>query len=811
MRIQFEWYDSFNNKKDSKLTFYILSVRHSSLQLYKKGQYDLTLEKCAILFNIGTIYASQAAKQNLSNDDGLKNANNLFKSAAGAFETLKKTLEGSTHPAYTPDLSIGCADFLVKLMLGQAQECFFYKSLKANMKPKNVSMLAVATAEYYASCVEVGKSMKGVIPSKWLTQLAIKKDLLTCLACLHVSKDDVERDEQGVAVSRLRTAKELLNSHKKDIKQANNDFQEQYAKSLKEVEQQLGTLEKENDTIYYKQVPPFSSLPPLPKKSMVSPLELPSEFVKLSTSNDPFVKLVPFAIHESLSKYNELKKEFVANEFRLFEQANETLKAELQKMALPGSLEALEKTEGGLPPSLLEKVRVIQQEGGEKHLIELLSAKANLSNYNAQLVGDALNLLDQEEAEDNEMRNQFGNNWNRTPSHALTSFHRQEAAKFQANLQHALKSDALVENKFKTIQLELRKLGGNMQEVLSLLPQAASPQTNQINSTFVPELQKCLKAVDSIISSRLQLQQNLKTMADNDNITNTLLESLKPPENIFQEELKKYEQIQEQARDNIEKQRLQLEVTKKLNDAWNNTKSSDPTGKVREQALNRLDQVYQMYLQLKANLKEGIEFYTNIQEVILKFKRKCEDLVFARQTEKQELLIHLNSSSNSSNSSFQPTAPNFSLYSNNPTTSNQQRPLQDDYQKFGDDNQFQQQQAPPSYQQSQQTRYSPLSNNNQPQQTFNSNNQLPQRPLQPFNPNNQFNSNQQQFNPNKQQFNPNQQQFNPNQQQFNPNQQQRNQYNPSPQQRNQPQLPTNNNQPNPYGFGHQQPQGRNNF
>jgi len=146
-----------------------------------------------------------------------------------------------------------------------------------------------------------------------------------------------------------------------------------------------------------------------------------------------------------------------------------------------------------------------------------------------------------------------------------------------------------------------------------------------------------------------------------------------------------------------------LEVTKKLNDAWNQTKNSDQSGKVREQALQRLDFIYQQYLQLKANLKEGIEFYTNIQEVITKFKRKCEDLAFARQTEKQELVSHLVSSSQGSQNNQVPP----------PSGGNQPLYIQQNQPQFPPYNQRQ----PPPYNPNNappQNRYAPFSNNQQP-------------------------------------------------------------------------------------------------
>ncbi len=47
------------------------------------------------------------------------------------------------------------------------------------------------------------------------------------------------------------------------------------------------------------------------------------------------------------------------------------------------------------------------------------------------------------------------------------------------------------------------------------------------------------------------------------------------------------------------------------------------------------------YTDVKAGLREGINFYTTLQEYLQKFKSKCSDFILARETEKNELLQQL--------------------------------------------------------------------------------------------------------------------------------------------------------------------------
>lgn len=38
--------------------------------------------------------------------------------------------------------------------------------------------------------------------------------------------------------------------------------------------------------------------------------------------------------------------------------------------------------------------------------------------------------------------------------------------------------------------------------------------------------------------------------------------------------------------------------------------------------------------------RQGIQFYVNFQEILVQFKHKCEEFVFSRNTEKQDLLTY---------------------------------------------------------------------------------------------------------------------------------------------------------------------------
>lgn len=115
--VSFTWHDAFKpNKK-------------ASLQ-------NIHLEKAAVLFNLGAVHSQIALAADRTVANGLKQACNSFQASAGAYAFLRDNEAGKVAVAgpATLDLTGECAGMLEKLMLAQAQECFFEKVI-ADGKP----------------------------------------------------------------------------------------------------------------------------------------------------------------------------------------------------------------------------------------------------------------------------------------------------------------------------------------------------------------------------------------------------------------------------------------------------------------------------------------------------------------------------------------------------------------------------------------------------------------------------------------------------------------------------------------------------
>jgi len=568
------------------------------------------------------------------------------------------------------DFSPEFLNMAIHLMLAQAQECFYEKAVKDNMKASIIAKLAAQVADYYEFTLTLvtNSALSSIVPKNWASHIQVKIAIYKANAQYRTAIAHAEADEYGSQVARLQIAFNLLEeAKKKHLKHCSSDLQGLFNSEHSVISAALQTAEKENDNIYHEPVPNESKLAPIEKKPIVKAIPLP-ESVHLIGEKDPFYRLVPFAITEKLSVYQERKDSLVRNEIRQIDEQNQIAIGSLSSMQLPGAIEALE-TPIGIPKTLQDKVNSIRQEGGIRLINELIETLNNLAREDTSILNEAIQKLDAEEKEDVEARQQFGNSWIRTPSHTLTPQLRQESAKFLQNIEHARKSDAFVIKRFNDQQQFIAKLSGTQEELLSLLP---SSNGGGNSSSIVASLKQSLTLLDQLIAERSNLRQQLTNLSKNDDISSSLMGFQGDSEEIFAQELKKYEAFQTRLQQSYATQVSLLERIQKENSQFVASKQSNNMNAQREQVLQQLNTAFKVYTELKSNLTEGIQFYTQFQDILKAFKRKCEDFVFARATEKQELIKDIQEHSHQPQQQFQSQSPQYPQQQFQPQRSPQQ-------------------------------------------------------------------------------------------------------------------------------------------
>jgi len=166
--------------------------------------------------------------------------------------------------------------------------------------------------------------------------------------------------------------------------------------------------------------------------------------------------------------------------------------------------------------------------------------------------------LDEEEQEDNTARKQYGDRWMRPHSHALTGNLRQEAAKYKSNVEQAQKSDAYIAQKLGGVEHDINILACDLSEIQLRLPSNNAPTEETLDA--INALQQSLGLLDACIAERSLLETELKALVSSDDITSLLLSTQYPHEVVYQEQLRKYEGLQQRIRANLEKQNRLMEL-----------------------------------------------------------------------------------------------------------------------------------------------------------------------------------------------------------------------------------------------------------
>ncbi|XP_011492354.1 rhophilin-2 isoform X1 [Oryzias latipes] len=187
--IFFTWYDSFTG--------------------VPVCQQNLSLEKASILFNMAALFSQIGTRSNRQTTAGLEEAISSFQKASGILNYLKETF---TH---TPSFDMGPAmlSMLIRLMLAQAQECLFEKSVLPGTRNKFNAMIKVAqeaakVAEVYDQVHQcmIQTQLKDNVPLFWSTMTQVKTNHYSSMAHYFVAvalldhqlgpKDDEDHQEK---------------------------------------------------------------------------------------------------------------------------------------------------------------------------------------------------------------------------------------------------------------------------------------------------------------------------------------------------------------------------------------------------------------------------------------------------------------------------------------------------------------------------------------------------------------------------------------------------------------------------------------
>ncbi|XP_067933589.1 programmed cell death 6-interacting protein-like [Watersipora subatra] len=641
VRVSFTWYDAFAKSS-------IIGGRPKlSIAL---GAF----EKVCLLFNIAALQSQVASVQSRETDDGLKLSAKLFQQSSGILKYLKDNVMSLLGRDPTQDLHPDTLAAISALMVAQAQESIYLKCVQDKKKDGIIAKIAMQLSCYYSEALKLLQlySVANVWPKEWVVTVAGKQAAFHGMAEFYQSGAASAKLAYGEEIARLQHSKELVQSA---MTRAGREVD--FSRHLAKIESALQKVKKDNDLIYHDKVPPYRDLPLIEKAVVGKPLPVPTSF---TSSPDLFVKLVPLAVHVALSGFETRKNQLINTEVGRIREATHTLNGILASLNLPAAIEDVGGKE--VPASVKEKAEKVQGLGGLSALNNLISELPELLNRNKEILEESFRMLDEEAASDLQLKEQFGEKWNRTPSDKLTGSIRADGEKYRSIINNAVQADTVVKEKYSGNKRGFELLSAPIDQLQSSLP-SGSAVGSLNDSAAVKQLRSLMADIQTLKSDREAIETELKAPTSDmmsKFVAAMAADGIIDEESISAAELQTiYGSLTERVNESLSKQESMIGQVQSAHQAFSQEKMLDRSGAQRAEMLKELATAFDAFVELKSNLEEGTKFYNDLTQILVKFQNKISDLCFARKTEKDELMKDLSQQIASRPGETAPSAPNY--------------------------------------------------------------------------------------------------------------------------------------------------------
>lgn len=421
-----------------------------SLKSYGKEDSRFVFEKLNIVYDIGALYSLLAADSNNGTTEGLKKACIFSQKSAGCFSFIAKELEEMSDPIMEKN-AIQC---LEQLMLAQAQELFWLKAIKDELKNSIIARLAFQVSLYYKASYKQAASSE-LIRSDWDKRLKDKASYFEAVTSFRYSLIFDEKGDYGSKVKSLRDASE----HLRHVS-AQDDTAELFRRKVSEA---LKTAERDNDLIYLQNIP--TTIPPLKPASMVKSINFGDISGTPSSTGSAacaplFKELLPNFVMESSNAFSQRQEQYFQQYIVApLNAMNKMLLEKLPSYEIPGALHPIDPEE-----------------------LDNCERSMNDLKLNSQRVGDILgqvfSLLSQESDTDKLLRSKFGTlSWTIAPSEEVNQDYWSKHHKIKKYLQEGESVDYETTQQFEVIDKKL--LTAPIK-----LPESNNPLVKEVSATL---------------------------------------------------------------------------------------------------------------------------------------------------------------------------------------------------------------------------------------------------------------------------------------------------------------------------------------
>ncbi|CCF55849.1 hypothetical protein KAFR_0A04140 [Kazachstania africana CBS 2517] len=577
-QIAFTWFQTISNKS------------------FESSQNSIIWEKWNVLFNISASYSLLALEQP-PNDKFLTLQYQYFQMSASILNYLLVHINDTKSPI----IDINTLNSLKYLMLAQGMECFWLRAIKDPKKFNNtiISKLTSQILKYYQLCLNFANKSE-LLRKDWIDHAESKMTYFHCVTLYRMSLAYQEKKKFGIAIKCLRDCSRQIQYCKLSLK---SNF-------IKEVNNVLKDLSRDNDFIYLQEVPNNSPELPVPV-NMIEVLTYELVFqnlqkiLSISSLHTLFDALLPLEIMEACNAFNERQEEYIQDN-------------------LIKPLKALEKI---LHDSIPTSSKYYTTElSGTITQIDLDNCKQLLDNLktNSNNIGSQLNNLESILQEDLETDGKFRSNYGEAASILEQSENVNKPFVSKLNilkgyLEKGISVDSETVGLYDTIDKVLIISPNN-------LPESNDPLLKQISQTIKRRRKLIVEIENKSMNNRI-----LPKLINEYRNTNTVMGF----ESVFKNHLKIFgadlKNLQEEKKANIALiQKIEDSVE---TESSHNIERLDP----RQLYLEELNYSIKLFNQVKENIEDGLTFYKDLIASVESFSAEVRNFILERKEERRKL------------------------------------------------------------------------------------------------------------------------------------------------------------------------------
>lgn len=643
---------------------------------------SLRIEQLNILYQLGSYFSQAALMESRYSDEGLKKSCSYLQAAAGCFDSMilqiQKENEKETGMIRIPrDLQPETLKFLKSLMIAQAQETIWQKSLASEMKDSVIARLSIQTSEYYSTAAKYGNSSE-FIKLEWINHVTVKQFHFKAAAHYRVSILNHEGFKYGEQVANLQAALSSCDSAFRKKKYVNDFVIEDLQGLTETIKSTLRVAEKDNDLVYLKPVPKENDLAPIPGASLVRPI-LPPAIESSDDSSVLFKELLPYLIVQVGQAYRERQDSFIRDLFvDPIQSLNKIMYKFITERNLPASIDTIQKPEN-LPESIIQHSQEIISYGGTKLIEDSLNEIAKLTLESRHILEGCQERLKIEADEDDIMRERQGSQrWARPKSSEASSELINKINKMEQYLDQAKEGDQFIISQYHEIEPYLQLYCGGYKELIQFIPNSTYVKLDTKINEIIIKLRELINEVSRIENQRKQFLTRIEIKARNNNILPSIIDSFKKKQRKLYEENaaideRSFEDVYEKHitmfntdlrfLEDLKHAQIALEgniddLNQEFESEYQHTNNESQYK--RQEVLQTLENVYTKYLELISNLNEGSKFYSDFIIKSNSVLKECDEYVYHRRVEGRELEMFLNNQAVPVESvGSQKLAPNF--------------------------------------------------------------------------------------------------------------------------------------------------------